>query len=390
MTNRKLLETFGRKRRHDYVRVFRETADGTTRVRVQWKQAGLLKTESFPDTRKGIAEAKAFGEGVHDRLQAKTPDFNPVTIGQLWDKYVTAKVDAWRPATLTNKAGRWEKFVLFVGKGQIAQHVTRETLDAFKRALLTTPTRMKRVRSVYQVEQHIEVVTALFRWAVDRDLIPPTKVATYVPEFSRDAKQQVVEMAEFSADDRMKVLAQLNPRDVRQWRAWALTVLFAYCGPRQRAARHLEWRDIDFAAGTIRWRSELDKMASERIQPMPEPVRDAFWVAYGWRTAQGYAGPFVFYGVQDRTRDKKPWTYQAYAAALDGACQRAKVSRATYQGAHAFRRGIAGDVHAKTGSSKKAAEWIGDRSVKIVEKHYLLEREEELRKTADLVGGRDA
>jgi integrase len=390
MTNRKLLETFGRKRRHDYVRIFRETASGVTRVRVQWTQSGLLKTESFPDTRKGISEAKAFGEGVHERLQAKTPDFNPVTIGELWDKYVTAKVDAWRAATLTNKAGRWDKFVLFVGKGQIAQHVTRETLDAFKRALLTTPTRSKRPRSVYQVAQHIEVVTALFRWAVDRDLIPPTKVATYAPEFSRDAKLQIVEMGEFSADERTKVLAQLNPRDIRQWRAWVLTVLFAYCGPRQNAARHLEWRDIDFVVGTIRWRPELDKMATDRVQPMPEPVREAMWVAYGWRTTQGYRGPFVFYGVQDRTRDVKPWTYQAYAAALDGACQRAGVARQKYQGAHAFRRGIAGDVHAKTGSSKKAAEWIGDRSVKIVEKHYLLEREEELRKTAQLVGGDDA
>lgn len=388
MTKRAVLYTLGRKRHHDYVRVFRETVDGVSRARVQWKEARRVRTESFVDTRKGIAEAKAFAEGVHERLQAKAPEFAPVTIGELWTKYLTAKVDAWRPATLTNKSGRWEKFVLFAGRSTIAQHVTRETLDAFKRALMTTPTRNKHLRSVYQVAQHIDVVTALFRWAVDRDLIPPTKVATYAPEFSRDSKLQVIEMAEYSADERAKVLAQFNPRDSRQWRAWALTVLFAYCGPRQNAARRLEWRDIRLDAELIHWRPELDKMAGDRWQPMPAPVVEAFWVAYGWRTSQGYQGPFVFYAAKETRQDAgEPYTYQAYVRALHEAEKRAGMTAVRYRGAHGFRRGIAGDVHAKTGSSKRAAEWIGDKSVKVVERHYLLEREEELRKTADMIGG---
>ena len=389
MTSRKTLFTLGRKRKPDYVRVFVEYVRGTPMVRVQWTELGRLKTESFDDTRNGKAEARAFAEGKHEQLRAPSHVVaGPVTLAELWTKYVAAKGDVWRPATLVNKTGRWSRFLLYTPAATLATQITDETLDGYKSALLRTPTKHKRPRSVYQVRQHIDVVTAVFRWAMNRKLIPATTVATYQPEFSKDAKRQVEQMSEFSAEDRAKVLAQLNPRDSRQWRAWVLTVLFAYCGPRQRAARHLEWRDIDLAAGTIHWRPELDKMAGERVQPMPTPVLEAFWVAYGWRCAQGYSGPFVFYAPKGTRRERGlPYGAQAYISALHAAEKRAGITSVRYRASHGFRRGIAGDVHAKTGSSKAAAAWIGDKSTRIVEKHYILDRAEELRKTADLVGG---
>jgi integrase len=385
---RKVVFVLGRRRKPDYVRGYKLVVKGRPLVRVQWTEHGQLRTESFDDTRKGIAEAKAFAEGVHERLQLRKPaDIPPVTVHALWQAYVTAKVDSWRATTLRNKSERWGKFELYVPPRTHAHLVTQEILDGFKRTLITTPTKRGKPRSVNQVRQMIETVTAVLRWGVDRDLIPPTKAATYQPEFSRDAKRQVVEMAEFSSDERAKVLAQLDPRDSRQWRAYVLTVLFAYCGPRQSAARHLEWRDVDLEREAITWRPELDKMAHERVQPMPRPVLEAMWVAYGWRCTQGYDGPFVFYGVQQRRKlAGKPWTYQAYAKALHDAEARAGIDAVKYRAAHGFRRGIAGDVHAATGSSKTAAEWIGDKSVKIVERHYILSRDEELRKTATLVG----
>jgi integrase len=391
VSERKILYTFGRKRKPEYVRVFKEAVDGETRVRVQFKRSGRLKTESFPDTRKGIAEAKAFAEGVHESLQLRIGDQpDPLTVGDLWEKYVTAKIDAWRPATLRNKNVRWRLFELYVGKQSLAQHVTRETLDGFKRTLIATPTRgkagSKHPRAINQVRQIIDNATMAFRWAVDRDLIPPTKVASYVPEFSRDAKMQTVEMAEFGGEERAKVLAHLDPRNPRQWRPWALTVLFAHCAPRMNAALHLSWDDVDFEAGTILWRSETDKRANERIQPMPAPVIEALWVAYGWRMVRGYDGPFVFFAAKGTRREAgKPYAHQPYLAALHKAEQRAGLTPVRYKGSHAFRRGVAGDIHARTGSSKKAADWIGDKSVRIVDQHYLLERQDELRKTAVLI-----
>ena len=396
---RKSLYTFGRKRKHDYVRVFREPAHGVNRVRVQWRENDQLRTESFDDTRKGIAEAKAFAEGVHERLQVREKGpIAPISLRKLFQAHLDAKTTEWRANTLRLLRWRWGKLELAVGRHTPAHLLTREQLDTLKNTLLET-------HSPNQVRMAIKAVTSVIRWGVDRDLIPPTKVVTYTAKFSKDIAATAPKMAEYEADDRAKVIAQFDPRDARQWRPWALSVLFAYCGPRQHAARHLEWRDIDLDDGTITYRLELDKMGNARVQPMPEPVREAFRVAYGWRLAAGYAGAFVFFRPAKGLRDlangsyetarrakratatvDKPYTYQAYNEALHAAEKRAGVTPVRYRAAHGFRRGISGDIHAKTGSSKKAAEWIGDKSVRIVERHYILTREEELRKTAELVG----
>ena len=403
--DRKELETFGRKRKRDYVRVLRETVDGRPMIRVQWREP-KLRTESFEDTRNGLREAKAFAEGTHERLKAPVStriDFPAITYRQLWEAYWTAKLDSWREATQKNKRARWAKFELFVGKDEDARRLTRERLDEFKRAMMANG------HSTYQVAQHIQVVTALYRWAVDdRDLLPPTKVTTYVPEFSRDAKRQVATMEEYQAADREKILAQLDPRSPVQWRAWALATLFAYCAPRQNAARHLEWRDIDFTAGVIHWRAELDKMGTERWQPMPPQVIDAFRVAYGWRCFDEYTGPFVFYGVQRRTRGQplrrrdthhaktrttlegvtvgeKPYTYAAFHAQHAAAESRAGIAHKKYRSSHGHRRGVATDIHAATGSTRAAADWIGDKSTRVVDRHYVKTRTEELRRYAGVV-----
>lgn len=393
---RKEIETHGRKRKPGYVRVFRETIGSRSLVRVQWTEIGKpgLTTESFDDSRKGLAEAKAFAEGVHDRLTAKLPlvSYEALTLRGLWDRYVAAHVNAWRAKTLESATNRWQKMELMLGRNTLCTAVTPERLDTVVTDLLNTLTSQRRVRSANQVRSMVALLTAAFRWAeVERQLLPPSLVSNYRVKLSKDAARQVVETEEYREEDRLKVLAELDPRDSRQWRAWALTVLFAYCGPRQTAARSLEWRDIDLQAGTIRWRPELDKMGSERTQPMPSPVLEAFWVAYGWRLSQGYTGRFVFYGVQQRRQDRDaPYTYQAYIYQLHEAETRAKVAPILYRGAHGFRRGIAGDVHEATGSMRTAADWIGDKSVKVVDRHYVKTRADALKRTADLVGGERA
>ncbi len=386
-----VVATFGRPRKHGYVRVFKVTAEGRDLVRVQWRELGAHtpSTESFPDSRKGIAEAKAFAEGTHDRLMTKAPlvSYEAMTLRGLWDRYVAAHVNAWRPKTLESAHGRWRTAELVLGKHTAAAHVTPEALDDMVTRLLATKTKHGRARSSIQVRSMVDLVTAMFRWAeVDRRLLAPSLIPNYRAKLSKEAKRQVVKMEEFRAEDRLKVLAKMDPTEQRQWRGWALTVLLAYCGPRQTAARSLEWSDLDMEAGLIRWRPETDKMGGDRVQPMPAPVLEAFKVAREWREKEGYAGPLVFFSVQKRGRDKgQPWTYQAYIAQLHDAERRAGLEPVKYKGAHAFRRGIAGDVHSATGSEKQAADWIGDRSVKIVRDHYLLERTDELRKTANLV-----
>lgn len=389
-----VVDTFGRPRKHGYVRVFKLTIGQRELVRVQWRELdGTVKTESFPDSRKGIAEAKAFAEGVHDRLLAKAPAvaYLPLTLRQVWDKYAAAHAKAWRPKTHQSAADRWKKVELLLGKDTPAVSVTPEAMDGIVNILVDNLTAQGRPRSTNQVRSIIALIRAVYRWAsVERTLLAPSLIANYKAKFSKDLQRQVVEQHEFREADRLKVLGHWNPEKALEWRPWVLTTLFAYCGPRQNAARHLWLSDLDMDRRLIRWRPETDKMGGERFQPMPEPVYQAFMLALQWREADGYEGRFVFYAAQDRGRKKdQPWTYQAYIAQLHDAEDATGVPRELYRGAHGFRRGIAGDVHNATGSSKKAAGWIGDKSTRVVEKHYLLDREDELRATAALVGKED-
>lgn len=383
MTARKILDSWGKRGRRDYVRLVREVARGVWIVRVLWKdERSQRRVETFEDSRNGLREAKAFADAKHEALRSPAAvEFEPLSIRGMFEKYVTAKTDAWRGRTLELERQRWRKFELFADRETPAAAIRPEHLDSLKRTM------MERQHAPNQVRLVLACVKRVFSWAMARDLIPATKVATYRAEFSKDSKLAAPKMAEYRGDEREQLLAAMDPRSFRQWRAWALTTLIGYCGPRQKAARYLTWSDVDLEAGTVRWRPENDKLGRGRTQPLPAPVIDALWVAYGWRLHDLYSGAFVFYAAQDRSRKQlKPWTYQAYNQALRDAEKRAGIDHVKWRAAHGFRRGIAGDVHAQTGSEKRAAEWIGDKDIRVVKDSYLLERDDELRKTADLVG----
>lgn len=382
MTGRIALDTYGKKGKRDYVRVVREAAGGRSVIRVLWKDASGRKVEGFEDSRNGLREAKAFADALHEQLKAPVAatTYAPLSLREVFGRYLTAKQDAWRPRTYALECDRWRKFEFYANRETPAQTVTRETLDGYKRAML------EQGRAPNQVARNVECVKRVFRWAVDRDLIPPTKLTSYRVEFSKDAKLAAPVMAEFKSAERDRLIASLDPRKALEWRPWALITLIGFCGPRQNAARHLTWADVDLERGEVIWRPETDKMGNGRIQPLPAPVLDALFVCYGWRQSDGYTGRFVFYGAQDRTRAQdKPWTYQAFVAALHNAESKAGITAVKWRGAHGFRRGIAGDVLSRTGSEKRAAEWIGDRDLDVVKRSYLLDRPEELAKTATLL-----
>lgn len=301
-------------------------------VAVRWPDPeNPRRYESWPDTPAGRAEAKAFAEGVYDRLtrlaagQPVGPTYQPLTLREVWTAYLTAE-DHLRPATERNYAERWRKFELFAGGRTLATDISRETLDQFRKAMRGNGHKTNQVRGT------VAVVKRVIAWAVDRDLLPPSKVTAYRFKTPRDERTEPV--AAYTLAEAEAILAELDPRDPRQWRAYVATALFAFSGGRQRAARHLEWTDVDFVGRRLHWRPELDKMGKDRWQPIPAALIDALWVAYGWRTAYGYAGAFILFRpamahlVYDARRSRwhesarraaragavedRPWTYSAY------------------------------------------------------------------------------
>jgi integrase len=374
-------------------------------ARVQWCEQGRRRTASWPDTPENRARAIAFAEGVLERLNpvvgADRPTYEPLTLRQMWERYQLAEFTALRPRTRDNYLKRWGKFERFLGRDYLATKVTRETLDEFRAEL------RKLEHEVNQIQRHVQMVKSVFKWAVDRDLIPPTKVTTYRFKRARDEKIMVV--PEYSPDEARRLLAQFDPRDARDWRGYVATYLFAFAGPRQNAARHLTWSDVDLVARTIKWPSALDKLGKERTQPIPEPVVEALWVAYGWRCTLGYVGPYVIFrpgaarfeianGLFETARQAaraaakpdRPWTYSAYNARLRRAEISAKVPHIDYRAAHGFRRFVLTEALRLTGNLVLAGQYIGDTDVRTLQRSYVRERPEELRGVAELMGGAKA
>lgn len=396
---RREIERFGRKDRR--VRVVLETlTNGTRYHRVLWFDGGgasrKRRAESFPPTKEGKAEAIAFAEGLHTERTSTAAALPRLSVRTIWERYVVAE-DHVRDKTRTNYLYRWMKFEVFVGRDTIADDVVPDTLDAYRRALKELGTAPNQIREL------VSMVKMVFRWALGRKLMTNADVTLYRQKTAKD--ETTIEMKEFSREESLKVLAELDPRGIHGWRPYVAVVVASQQARRANAILHLAWSDIDFAAGTVTWLARWDKLGKKRVQPMTEATREALWIAYGWRIASGYAGPWVLFRPGARLLNAEghatarvarsaaakpdvPWTYQACVAQLDRACKRAGVRRAKYQGMHAFRRGVTGDIVARTGNVKMAGDWIGDSDLRVVNRHYLLERDEGLRETAALLDGK--
>lgn len=374
-------------------------------ARVQWTEQGRRKTESYPNTKPGKEDAAGYALGTYERLTHKVPtDTAPLTVRKMWEAYWLAESPALRDKTRIDYKSRWRHFEFFIGAHTLAPSLTLERLDEYRAALT------KQGRVINQVALHVSAVKRVYRWAMSRDLIPPSKVPTY--RFKMKRGEQRAAVAEYRAEECARILAHWSAESRLTWRPFVATVLFAYAGPRANAALSLEWRDVDFEKREIHWRAETDKLGKERRQPMPEPVAAALTVALKWRERLGYEGPYVFPGGIFATRGEvrelaawearkreargalpkplevcdKHWGYPAYVCALRVAEEAAGVPHVHGRGAHGWRRMAAGNAHEMTGSIKDALDWIGDTDLRMGQK-YLLGRNDRMMALAASVGG---
>jgi integrase len=157
------------------------------------------------------------------------------------------------------------------------------------------------------------------------------------------------EIPEYMPEEYHRLVPQFDPRLKSQWRAWALLVLVGEQGPRIRAALHLRWTDVDFAAaeyGTVTWRARYDKQGQDRIQPLTPAARDAMYVALGWSRYDTTKTGWVFYSPRTdrRVHAKSDGTYtvQGFWDMLRRAEDRAGVTHVVGGAAHRMRRMAAG------------------------------------------------
>ena len=365
------------------VNVYGMELSGEPVARVEWRQFGERKTETFRGPKRDRENAaKAYAEGVAERLrqgeQVKTVRY---TIAELWKAYLTAKGVNWRPKTKLLALQRWKVFTTTVNPLTFADLLTQETLDTWREALLTVPTKKTgAVMARNQVAHHIQLVKSVYRFARKRKLIRENPIADYAVREGRD--YQPLEVPEFTPAQWGKVLAQVPFRHVRYWRVWLALALDGLLAPRSNALLNLEWSDIDMATRTVTWRGVLDKVGKTRVQPLPRDAVFALRVAKVWRARIGYTGPYLFPPVQERNKDGH-WGYASLNRQLDLACKRAKVPRQKYQSMHAFRRMVAGNVLDVTGDITKVGDYLGDSDVRVLRRSYLRNRVGHLTKVAE-------
>jgi integrase len=408
---RKLIKEYGSHGRS--VRVFVETFTDPKRqplVRVEWRERdskGRLKrkTESLPDSRDNQKRAKAFAEGVAERLALHgVAHVQPVTMRELGDRYLLAHPtpETWRPKTRQTFLNRWKVVVAFMTPERRIDTVTPETLDELRAAL------RGQGYAVNQIGNHVQLVKSMFRFARGRKYLSENAIADYAMKLSRD--QRRLEVPEWSAQECARILAQLDPKSSRNWRAYVAIVLAALQGTRINALLHLEWRDVDLIERTVRWRPELDKLARDRTQPLPRDAVRVLRIARVWRARLKYEGPFVFpagvveqrgqtrereaweldpkhkrAGRKSRRAGDKPFTYSGIHGALKDAAARAGVRWIDYRAMHGFRRFILNQVLGQTGNLTRAGQWIGDTDVRTLTRSYVRSRPEELRDVANAV-----
>lgn len=376
MTTRKKLETYGRY--GHTVNVFAMTLGAEAVARVEWREMGQRKTKTFRGAKRDRdALARAFAEGTAERLKGgEMVQPKRLTVGDLWTFYLTAHAPDWRPKTATLAKARWRVFTEHVSPLAFADLVQPETLDSWRKTLLEVPTKKTgQPMARNQVAHHIQLVKAVWRFARQRKLLRENGLAEYAVKKGRD--YQALQVPEYTPAEWGKILAKLDYRHSRQWRAWAAIALDGLLAPRSNALLKLRWTDVDLTRRVIRWPGQTDKVGRTREQPLPRDAVKVLRICRVWARRQGYTGPFVFYGVQERTRDGH-WTYSALNGQLHAASKRAGVPPIKYRAMHSLRRMAGGNVLAATGDITKVGDWLGDSDVRVLRKSYLRQRTDHL------------
>lgn len=292
-----------------------------------------------------------------------------LTLEHLWRRYSKESPDFLDNTPRTKREDEAHVRILmdFFGENADVRNLTEHDVRSFtaKRAaggiLLNSGKKSGLVRA-RTPEVEVRILKTMLRWATTVRMGAGHRLLTLNPlagvrsERETDPRRPVATWQRFQAiRTAMQELAELtgNQRWVRM--QFAL-VLAEATGRRIGSIRQLAWRDIDFDAGTIRWRAETDKKRKESVVPLPPLLLEE---ARRFRMVLGGAfGGLVFRAPTDAT---KPLGREIFQHALSDAVARAKLPG--QGGWHSFRRKWASerkhhpqaDVLAAGGWSPKSA-----------------------------------
>lgn len=347
-------------------------SDDEESVIVKWRHRGERRQRSWPNTPTNRTEAKAWAQGYADELaQGRSPskaDATPLTLVELWTCYVRAEWDHLRPNSRRLYTEHWRYWQAFVGPDFIANDVTLEMVDEFRREQL------KRL-SVNTVNETIRSVRRVYNWGDGRELIQRNRVARYRIKTAKDDRRE--SPPEYQGAEFVKLLGALDPTDGRQWRAFVALAICGAQGVRSHAALHLKWTDLLLSERSIVWRQAWDKQGREWSQPLRKLTVRALRHARDRAKADGYRGPWILYAGSSKSK-RDTYSPQSLWGAIRSAEQRSGVQRLRGRAAHGLRRLLAGDIADATGNPVLAMQSIGDTDVRMASR-YLKKRDRAVR-----------
>ncbi len=160
---------------------------------------------------------------------------------ELWERFAEAEFPHLRPRTRQLHAQRWRRWRVFIGHAFPAAEATLENLDHYRAAL------SKVDMAPNQIGEHLRQVELVYAWAERRELVARNRIALCRFKLAKEERRN--EPAEYRVEDFERLVAQLSPQSSRTWRPRVLLMVLGHQGVRVRAALHLSWDDVDFAAG---------------------------------------------------------------------------------------------------------------------------------------------
>jgi integrase len=308
-----------------------------------------LDVSAAGDTRAQRAEVKRRVDELVGKL-AETPATSPeprVTLLGLVERY-------WREVTPTKVRESRVNDRIALGLAVQAWGGDRDPLtldrsdwDAYIRRRLAgdlyvedkrKPSTSRAVRKG-TVAAELRLICALFMWATLLRTSRGKPVLTWHP-FKGLPKPREVEPAQPRVtDEEYHALLKVAP-NVHPQCALALTMAYE-TGHRLSAIRNLQWRDIDFAAKTVHWRAETDKVRYDHTNPLTDEALASLIAERNRQAVIGNSPAPIF---AQRANDQKPICKSVFRTWLQACARLAKLEPVKRRGWHAFRRRFADDL----------------------------------------------
>lgn len=335
------------------------------RIIALWREGGLRRKKSWPNTVAARKEAKVWAKAFADYRQNPVSAAVPLTTDQLWRKYAEAEFPTLRPKTQKLYADYWRQWATFVSQERVAEDLGVQTMTEFRASLEA------RKLAPSTIGQILKTVKTVYRWGHRLRYLKQDEVRDYRYKVAKE--QRLTPPGEYRQDELDAILTHLPLAGSRTWRAHAVLALCGLQGVRQNAVLHLRWDDIAPETGVVTWRSAYDKVGREWTQPLRAgslAILDAIRHRTG---GEGWVFPS---GSRKSTRPV--YSGQSLWGALRRAEQAAGIEHRDRRAAHGLRRMLFNDVLAETGDIGAAMSAINDTDLRVASR-YLKGRDDRVR-----------